>query len=183
MADQIGYPSVIKLHSSTITHKSDVGGVKLNLRNAQEVVAAYKEIQTNVTKIAGKEAFEGVAVQPMVQMKGVEIIFGSSLDIQWGPVILFGAGGTLVEVYKDRALGLPPLSHGYALEMIKETKISHVLKGARGAKPVDMEQLADLLVQFSLFIEALPMIAECDINPLLASHEGFIALDARIVLI
>ncbi len=173
---------MIKLHSSTITHKSDVGGVKLNLHDGHAVTKAYEEIQSSVTKIAGKAAFEGVAVQPMVRMKGVEVILGSSLDSQWGPVILFGAGGILVEVYKDRSLGLPPLSHGYAREMIEGTKIYHVLEGARGRKPVDIDKLADLLVRFSLFIEALPAIAECDINPLLASDEGFIALDARIVL-
>jgi len=182
VADKIGYPVVLKLHSSTVTHKSDVGGVKLNLNDAHDVAKAYEEIQSSVIKIAGKEAFEGVAVQPMVRMKGVEVILGSSLDTQWGPVILFGAGGILVEVYKDRSLGLPPLSHGYAQEMIEETKIYHVLEGARGRKPVNIDQLADLLVRFSLFIEALPVIAECDINPLLASDEGFIALDARIVL-
>jgi acetyltransferase len=181
-AEKIGYPVVLKLHSSTITHKTDVGGVKLNILDAAGVLKAYQEIENAVTLAAGKAAFEGVAVQKMVKWKGVEVILGSSIDPQWGPVILFGAGGELVEVYKDRTLGLPPLTHGFAMQMIEETKIYHVLKGARGRTPVDVEALANLLVRFSLFIQALPDIAECDINPLLATPEGFIALDARIVL-
>ncbi len=182
MAKKIGYPVVLKLHSTTITHKTDVGGVKLNLTDEAGVIKAYQEIEASVTKIAGKEAFEGVAVQQMVRMKGTEVIFGSSIDVQWGQVILFGAGGELVEVYKDRTLGVPPLSREFAREMIEGTKIFHVLEGARGRTPVSIDALADLLVRFSLVIEALPMIAECDINPLLVSAEGFIALDARIVL-
>lgn len=181
-AEKIGYPVVLKLHSSTITHKTDVGGVRLNIQNAEGVLKAYEEIEKSVTLAAGKGAFEGVAVQQMVRMKGVEVIFGSSVDPQWGPVILFGAGGELVEVYQDRSLGLPPLSYSYALRMIEETKIFHVLKGARGRSPVDISKLAHLLVRFASFIESSKEIVECDINPLLVSSEGFIALDARIVL-
>ncbi len=181
-AEKIGFPVVLKLHSSTVTHKTDVGGVKLNLKNGGEVEKAYEEIKTSVTKMAGSEAFEGVAVQQMVKTQGAEVIIGSSVDRQWGPVILFGAGGEFVEVYKDRSLGLPPLSHSFARLMIEDTKIVQILKGARGRAPVDIDKLADLLVRFSLFIEAMPEVAECDINPLLASSEGFIALDARIVL-
>ncbi len=181
-AEEIGYPVVLKLHSSTITHKSDLGGVKLNLMDKAAVMKAYQEIEHSVTKAAGPGAFEGVAVQKMVSMKGTEIIFGSSRDPQWGPVILFGAGGELVEVYKDRALGLAPLNRKFAKEMIEGTKVFHVLQGARGRKPVSIDPLVDLLVRFSLFVHAFPMIEECDINPLLASSEGLIALDARIVL-
>ncbi|MBS3904946.1 MAG: acetate--CoA ligase family protein [Simkania sp.] len=182
VAQNIGYPVVLKLHSSTVTHKTDVGGVKLHLKDEAAVLKAYQEIEESVTKMVGKSAFEGVAVQQMVSMKGVEVILGSSVDPQWGPVILFGAGGELVEVYKDRSLGLPPLNRVVARQMIEDTKIVQVLKGARGRKPVSIDALVDLLVKFSLFIDALPMIAECDINPLLVSSEGFIALDARIVL-
>lgn len=181
-AREIGFPVVLKLHSSTITHKTDVGGVKLNLQDADAVKRAYQDIQRTVVQKAGQAAFEGVAVQPMVQIKGTEVIFGSHVDPQWGPVILFGAGGELVEVYKDRSLGLPPLSRSFARQMMEETKIYHVLMGARGRKPVNIEKLIDLFVKFAQMIAEQPLIQECDINPLLVSHEGIIALDARIVL-
>ncbi|MRR39374.1 CoA-binding protein, partial [bacterium] len=110
LAEEIGYPVVLKLFSETITHKTDVGGVQLNLRNAAAVKKAYNTIRTSVEERVGKEHFLGVTVQPMIDLSGYELILGSSLDPQFGPVLLFGAGGQLVEVFKDRALGLPPLN-------------------------------------------------------------------------
>jgi acetyltransferase len=107
-AEAIGYPVVLKLYSHTLTHKSDVGGVQLNLPDAEAVRRAYQQIQTNVAEKAGSQHFQGVTVQPMVPTDGYELILGSSEDPQFGPVLLFGSGGQLVEVFRDRAIGLPP---------------------------------------------------------------------------
>jgi acetyltransferase len=181
-AAAIGYPVVAKLLSRTITHKTDVGGVALNLRNADAVREAFERIRTSVAEKAGAEHFEGVTVQPMINWSGYELIVGSSPDPQFGPVLLFGMGGQLVEVFRDRALALPPLNTNLARKLIAETRISHALKGVRGRKPVDEEVLAALLVRFSELVAEQPRIAEIDINPLLASPERVIALDARVVL-
>ena len=181
-AASIGYPVVAKLLSRTITHKTDVGGVALNLRNADAVREAFDRIQASVAEQAGAEHFEGVTIQPMINWSGYELIVGSSPDPQFGPVLLFGMGGQLVEVFKDRALALPPLNTNLARKLIHETKISHALKGVRGRKPIDEDVLAALLVRFSELVAEQPRIAEIDINPLLASPERVIALDARVLL-
>ena len=131
-AARLGFPVVLKLYSETITHKTDVGGVQLNLRTASAVRQAWKAIETSCTKKAGKEHFLGVTVQPMIKLEGYEIIIGSSMDPQFGPVLLFGTGGQLVEVFKDRALGLPPLNATLARRMMERTKIFTALKGVRG---------------------------------------------------
>lgn len=182
LAEQIGYPVVLKLNSETITHKSDVKGVQLNLGDADAVRAAYATIRTAVTEKAGAEHFQGVTVQPMIKLDGYELIIGSSQDFQFGPVLLFGTGGTLVEVFKDRALGLPPLNTTLARRMMEQTKIFEALQGVRGRKAVDIEALERLMVRFSQLVVEQPRIKEIDINPLLASADHIIALDARIVL-
>ena len=183
IADEIGYPVVIKLNSETITHKTDVGGVRLDLVHAKEVKRAYKQMETAVTDKYGAEHFLGVTVQPMVDLKdGYELIIGSSPDAQFGPVLLFGTGGTLVEVFKDRALGLPPLNTTLARRMMERTKIYHALQGIRGRDPVDMEELEKLMVRFSYLAVEQRWIKEIDINPLLASPKGLLALDGRVVL-
>ncbi len=182
MAAELGFPVVVKLHSETITHKTDVGGVKLNLQNAAEVENAFKEIQKSVTEKAGAEHFLGVTVQPMVKVEGYELIVGSSIDPQFGPVMLFGTGGQLVEVFKDRALGLPPLNTTLARRMIERTKIYKALKGVRGRKPVDLDALEKLMVRFSQLVVEQRWIKELDINPLIASPDGLMALDGRVVL-
>jgi acetyltransferase len=181
-ADEIGYPVVLKLHSLTITHKTDVGGVQLNLRDAGAVKTAFQAIQQSVTEKAGAEHFQGVTVQPMVKLDGYELIVGSSLDEQFGPVILFGTGGQLVEVFEDRALALPPLNSTLALRLMEQTRILKALKGVRGRKPVDLSALEDLLVRFSQLVVEQRWIKEIDINPLLASPEHILALDARVVV-
>ena len=181
-ADRLGYPVVVKLLSRTITHKTDVGGVKLNLKSADAVREAFAQIEASVAEKAGREHFEGVTVQAMIDWNGYELIVGSSPDPQFGPVLLFGMGGQLVEVFRDRALALPPLNTTLALHLIDETRISVALRGVRGRKPVDREVLAALLVRFSELVAEQPRIAEIDINPLLASPERVIALDARVVL-
>jgi acetyltransferase len=181
-ADAIGYPVVLKLHSETITHKTDVGGVQLNLKDAEAVRNAYNGIQASVTAKVGAEHFLGVTVQPMSKVEGYELILGSSIDPQFGPVLLFGLGGQLVEVFKDRALGLPPLTTTLARQMMERTKIFTALKGVRGRNPVDLVALERLLVRFSQLVTEQSWIKELDINPLTASPEKLIALDARVVL-
>lgn len=183
-AEELGYPVVLKIYSETITHKTDVGGVKLNLMSSDEVRAAYRAIEDSVREKVGAEHFQGVTVQPMVKMKDAyEIILGSSLDSQFGPVLLFGAGGQLVEVFQDRALALPPLNTTLARRLMERTRIYKALKGVRGRKPVDLAALEQLIVGFSDLIVENRWIAELDINPLLVSPDGFLALDARVVAV
>jgi acetyltransferase len=181
-ARSIGYPVAVKLHSKTITHKTDVGGVWLNLADEQAVRRAFREMAATVGQRAGIEHFQGVSVQPMVKLDGYELIIGSSLDAQFGPVLLFGTGGQLVEVFKDRALGLPPLNTTLARRMMEQTKILTALRGVRGRPPVDLAALEQLLVRFSLLVVEQEWIKEIDINPLLASPERLLALDARVIV-
>ncbi|GJD19317.1 acetyl-CoA synthetase [Rivularia sp. IAM M-261] len=181
LANQIGYPVVLKIFSETITHKTDIDGVHLNLQNASSVEEAYNQIQ------AGARDFLGVTVQPMVDLtNSYELILGSSIDPQFGPVLLFGYGGQLVEVFQDTALGLPPLNTTLARRMMEQTHIYKALKGVRGRKPINIELLEQILVQFSQLVVEQPWIQEIDINPLLAkpgiTQHSLIALDARIVL-
>jgi len=187
-AEKIGFPVVLKLHSETITHKTDVGGVQLNLRNADSVRKAYHQIQTTLEEKVGRQDesgrkhFLGVTVQPMIDLEGYELIVGSSIDPQFGPVLLFGLGGQLVEVFKDSALGLPPLNTTLARRMMERTRVYQALKGVRGRKPVDLSELEQILVRFSKLISEQAWIKELDINPLLASPDRILALDARIVV-
>ena len=181
-ANQIGYPVVLKLLSETITHKTDVGGVRLNLRDADDVRRAYRAIQDSVLQRAGPGNFEGVTVQAMILRDGYELIIGSSFDSQFGPVLLFGAGGEMVEVFQDRALALPPLNTTLARRMMEQTRIFCALGGTRGRPPVDLGALEQLLVRFSHIVSDQRGIKEIDINPLLASAEQLVALDARIIL-
>ena len=181
-ANQIGYPVVLKLLSETITHKTDVGGVRLNLRDADDVRRAYRAIQDSVLQRAGPGNFEGVTVQAMILRDGYELIIGSSFDSQFGPVLLFGAGGEMVEVFQDRALALPPLNTTLARRMMEQTRIFYALGGTRGRPPVDLGALEQLLVRFSHIVSDQRGIKEIDINPLLASAEQLVALDARIIL-
>jgi acetyltransferase len=182
IAHEIGYPVVLKLHSETITHKTDVGGVQLNLRDASAVRRAWKTIQSAVTAKAGREHFQGVTVQPMVLQGGYELILGSSLDPQFGPVLLFGTGGQLVEVFRDRALALPPLNGTLARRMMEQTRIYTALQGVRGRAPVDLAALENLLVRFSQLVVEQPWVAEIDVNPLLVSADRMVALDARVIV-
>ncbi|MEO1208928.1 MAG: bifunctional acetate--CoA ligase family protein/GNAT family N-acetyltransferase [Cyanobacteria bacterium J06638_20] len=186
-AEDLGYPVVMKLVSKTITHKTDVGGVKLNLQSPEAVRRAYAAIESSVTEKAGSEHFQGVTVQPMINLsQGYELIIGSSLDIQFGPVILFGTGGQLVEVFKDSAIALPPLNTTLARRLMEQTKIYQALQGVRGRQAADLNSLELLLVRFSQLVLEQPWIKEIDINPLLVSEASsrypLLALDARIAL-
>ncbi len=180
-AQEIGYPVAVKIHSTSITHKSDVGGVKLGLGTDEAVADAFRTIESNVTA----DGFDGVTVQPMIdRTDGYELIIGSSMDEQFGPVLLFGSGGQLVEVYKDRALGLPPLNTTLARRMMEQTDIYEALEGVRGRDPVDLDALEAMLVRFSQLVVEQPRVKEIDVNPLLArpGEDGLLALDARVVL-
>jgi acetyltransferase len=189
-AADIGYPVVLKLNSETITHKTDVGGVRLNLADETAVRKAYAAIEAAVPAAD----FHGVTVQPMIKTEGYELILGSSPDPQFGPVLLFGSGGTLVEVFKDRALGLPPLTTVLARRMMERTKIYEALHGIRGRAAVDLEELEKIMVRFGQLVVEQRWIKEMDINPLLAApiaygrqqsdggRQSIIALDARVVL-
>jgi acetyltransferase len=182
-ASEIGYPVVLKLYSHTITHKSDVGGVELNLSDTAAVRTAWKRMASTVASRVGADAFQGVTVQPMIRTAdGYELILGSSPDPQFGPVLLFGAGGQLVEIFRDHALGLPPLNSTLARRLMEQTRIYKALGGVRGRPPVERAQLEQVLVRFSQFIAEQPRVKEVDINPLLASAQRIVALDARVVL-
>ncbi|AFY87903.1 bifunctional acetate--CoA ligase family protein/GNAT family N-acetyltransferase [Chroococcidiopsis thermalis] len=207
-SDRIGYPVVLKLFSETITHKTDVGGVQLNLPDADAVRSAYHKIENSVNQYvqnnpphSGMGAqpcapikphaprtthhaplFLGVTVQPMLKLDGYELIIGSSLDPQFGSTLLFGLGGQLVEVFKDRAIALPPLNTTLARRMMEQTQIYKALQGVRGRKSIDLEALEQLLVLFSQLVVEQRWIKEIDINPLLARPDSLLALDARIVL-
>jgi acetyltransferase len=180
IAAEVGPPVVLKLYSKIITHKTDVGGVKLNLRGENEIRRAYHEIEQAVSDKRG--AFLGVTVERMIQSDGYELIVGSSVDSQFGPVLLFGSGGQLVEVMKDYALGFPPLNRTLARRIMEQTRIYNALKGVRGRATIDLEGLERLLVRFSLLVAEQRWIKEIDINPLLVSTTQLLALDARIVL-
>jgi acetyltransferase len=182
LASEIGYPTVLKLLSNTIAHKTDVDGVRLRLQNADQVRNAFRGIQASVTERAGAHHFSGVTVQPMVRRDGYELILGSTVDAQFGPVILFGSGGVMVEVYGDRALSLPPLNTTLAQRMMEHTRIFAALKGVRGRRPVNQSALEELLVRFSQLVMEQPWIKEIDINPLLATPDQLLALDARVVV-
>ncbi|MCI0457236.1 MAG: bifunctional acetate--CoA ligase family protein/GNAT family N-acetyltransferase [Gemmataceae bacterium] len=181
-ARKMGYPVVLKLHSQTVTHKSDVGGVQLNLATDDAVRTAFATVGASLKRHHPELPFEGVTVQPMVRDKGHELIVGSSVDVQFGPVILFGSGGVMVEIMQDRALALPPLNRTLARRLMERTKIYQALKGVRGQGPVPFDQLETLLVRFSYLLCDFRDIAEIDINPLLASPQRIIALDARVLL-
>jgi acetyltransferase len=182
-ARALGYPVVLKLLSRSITHKTDVGGVKLDLRSDAEVEAAFAAIRDGVERRHGSGHFDGVTVQRMVRLPDAyELIIGSTEDAQFGPVLLFGAGGQLVEVFRDRALALPPLNETLARRMLEQTRVYSALRGVRGRRPVDVAALERLLVRFSQLVVEQRRIREIDINPLFASPEGLVAVDARVLL-
>ena len=178
-AREIGFSVVLKLNSETVSHKSDKGGVKLDLKDEAAVRTAYAEIES---AFSGENAFQGVTVQPMISGKGHELIVGSSSDPQFGPVLVFGLGGQLVEILRDTSHALPPLTTTLARRLMESTRIFQALKGARGSRPVDLSKLEEVLVRFSELVVENPRIAEIEINPLLAGPEMVVALDARVVL-
>ncbi|PWG62568.1 bifunctional acetate--CoA ligase family protein/GNAT family N-acetyltransferase [Spiribacter halobius] len=182
-ADRLGYPAAVKILSADITHKSDVGGVVLDLEDAGQVRHAAEAMQRRVAETYPDARLEGFSVQPMVRRAGAwELIAGFTEDAQFGPVVLFGQGGTAVEVIRDQALGLPPLNLKLAHEIIERTRIHRQLVGYRDRKPADLEAIAITLMRIAQIAADLSQVRELDINPLLASSEGVVALDARVRL-
>jgi acyl-CoA synthetase (NDP forming) len=180
-AEKMGYPAAMKIVSPQITHKSDIGGVKLKLRSKADVGKAYDEIMAAVRKKAARAQIDGVSIQKMAQ-PGLELVIGMTRDPQFGPMLMFGLGGTSVEILKDVAFRITPLTRQDAKEMIRQIKGYRLLEGYRGQPPVDIEYLEDMLMKLSAFIEENPEIKEMDINPLFAYRKGAVAVDARIIL-
>ena len=180
-ADSLGYPVVVKILSEDISHKSDVGGVRLNIGSRAELQQTCLGMLERVRELRPDAQVQGFTVQPMVRKKHAhELIVGASVDPVFGPVILFGAGGTAVEVLADRALSLPPLNRPLALAQMERTRIARLLRGYRDEPAADINGVADTLVAISRLLAQVPEIAELDINPLLTNHEGAVALDARV---
>ena len=180
-ARQIGLPVAIKIVSPDITHKSDVGGVKLGLNSEEEVAAAFDEIVETARRAQPKAAVLGVSVQKMAR-PGVEVIMGMTTDPQFGPVLMFGLGGVFVEVLKDVAFRIVPLEARDARQMIRYIQGFPVLEGFRGQEPADLAALENMLMRLSAFVEEHPEIQELDLNPIFAYKDGALAVDARIVL-
>jgi acyl-CoA synthetase (NDP forming) len=180
-ANEVGYPVVLKVVSPDITHKSDVGGVKLGLDSDEAVAAAFQEIAEAVKRERPDASMQGVAVQKMAE-PGIEVIVGMSVDPQFGPVLMFGLGGILVEVLKDVAFRIVPLEPRDARQMVREIKGFPALQGIRGRDAADLDALEALLLKVSAFVEAHPEVRELDLNPVFAYKEGALAVDARIVV-
>jgi len=180
-AAKAGFPVVLKIVSPNVTHKSDVGGVKIGLEDEAAVREAYDDIVSAVKEHQPKARIEGVAVQAMAR-PGTEVIVGMSKDPQFGPVLMFGLGGIFVEVLKDVSFRIVPLEERDAREMIDEIKGRAILDGVRGGEPADIGALTGLLLKLSAFAEANPQVEELDLNPVFAYEDGCIAVDARIVV-
>jgi len=181
VAQEMGFPVVLKVVSPHIVHKSDIGGVKLNLQEPQAVAQAYEEIMAAARRAHPQADLWGASVQKMAP-PGTEVIIGMTKDPQFGPVLMFGLGGILVEVLKDVAFRLVPLTPRDARQMIREIKGYPILEGYRGQPPADVASLEELLLKVSAFVEAHPEIGELDLNPIFAYPKGALAVDARIVL-
>jgi acyl-CoA synthetase (NDP forming) len=181
VAGQIGLPVVLKIVSPDISHKSDVGGVKLNLGSEEEVAAAFDEIVAAARRAEPGATVLGVSVQKMAR-PGVEVIMGMTKDPQFGPVLMFGLGGVFVEVLKDVAFRIVPLEPRDARQMIRDIQGFPVLEGFRGQEPADLAALEDMLMRLSAFVEEHPEIQELDLNPIFAYKDSALAVDARIVL-
>jgi acyl-CoA synthetase (NDP forming) len=178
---EFGFPVVLKIASVDVLHKTDAGGVKLNLKTSAQVARAYDDIMKAVRAKEPAARVEGVSVQKMAR-PGVEVIIGMSKDPQFGPVIMFGLGGVWVEVLKDVSFRIVPLEPRDASEMIREIKGRPLLEGYRGQEAVDIANLEKMILLVSAFVEQHPEIKELDLNPVLAYKDGAVAVDARVVL-
>jgi acetyl coenzyme A synthetase (ADP forming)-like protein len=183
LASQTGFPVAIKLASSTITHKSDVGGVMLDINSEDEAKQAFNNIKSKLSKLGRQSEMQGVTVQHMVK-EGIEAIVGVTQDPLFGPLILFGSGGIYAELIKDVTLRLHPLTDLDAREMVSSTKMSKLFEGFRGAPPSDTQALEDLLLRLSAMVEDIPEISELDFNPVkvMPEGEGYWIIDARVML-
>lgn len=181
ISKEMGFPVVLKLVSPDITHKSDVGGVRVGLTNGSQVGKAYRDIMAAAKQSNPRARIEGVAVQSMIAA-GVEVIIGMSKDSQFGPVMMFGLGGILVELLKDVSFRVVPLNRRDAGEMIREVKGYPLLDGFRGQEPANIALLEEMILKVSDFAERNPEIKELDLNPVIVGKNSAVAVDARIVL-
>ncbi|GAB6095818.1 bifunctional acetate--CoA ligase family protein/GNAT family N-acetyltransferase [Desulfatiferula olefinivorans] len=181
-ADKVGYPLVMKINSRDISHKSDVGGVVLNIADRDGLEQAYAQMMERVIAERPEAHIDGVTLQPMISGGTCELVVGAKKDKDFGPVILFGLGGVMTEIMQDRALALPPLNRLLARRMIEETKICRVLRGYRGQKPVNIKILEEILIRLSQLVSDFSEIEELDINPLIVDDRRALAVDARILL-
>lgn len=181
LAAGLGFPVAVKVVSPDITHKSDIGGVVLNLENATQVGKAYDQLMARAKESAPDARVWGVSVQKMAR-PGVEVAAGMSKDVQFGPVLMFGLGGVFVEVLKDVSFRIVPLSARDAGQMVREIKGYPVLEGYRGRERVDIDALEDVLLKLSGFVERTPQIKELDLNPIIVNSDGAVVADARVIL-
>ncbi len=181
LSQRVGFPVVLKIASPDVVHKSDAGGVKLGLKTSKQVGKAYDDILGAMKQKYPEAKVQGVSVQKMAR-PGVEVIIGMSKDAQFGPVLMFGLGGVLVEILKDVSFRIVPLTKRDAREMIREIKGYPLLEGYRGQEPVDVANLEGLILKVSSFVEQNPEIAELDLNPIFAYSDGAVAVDARVIL-
>lgn len=180
VADELGYPVVLKLHSNSLTHKSDVGGVHLNLHTPQAVQAAFEAIEQTVLSRYAASTFEGVTVEPMITVHGVELLLGAHRDPVFGPIVTLGEGGVLTQFRHDTALGFAPLSEGEAMALIEKTAIARLLKGFRHYEPCNLQELTQFISRFSLILSHHPNLLELEINPLLVTPQKIHVMDARL---
>ena len=181
ISDETGYPVVLKISSVDITHKSDAGGVKVNLKDKAAVEKAYDEIMASCTAKYPDANIEGISVQGMAKA-GTEVIIGMTKDPSFGPVLMFGLGGIFVEVLKDVAFRVIPIEASDAEDMINEIKGKKLLEGYRGQEAADVACLRQMLLKLSEFVDATPEIEEIDMNPVFAYKDGAVVVDARIIL-
>jgi acyl-CoA synthetase (NDP forming) len=181
ISKKLGFPVALKIVSPEITHKSDVGGVRLGLKTSKQVGAAYDEMMSVVRQKYPEAKIDGVSVQKMAR-PGTEIIIGMTKDAQFGPVLMFGLGGILVELLKDISFRIVPLEREDAREMIREIKGYKLLEGYRGREPVNIATLEEILLKVSQFVDNNPEIKEIDLNPIFAYEDGAVAVDARVIL-
>lgn len=182
VAKRIGYPVAMKVLSRDITHKSDAGGVRLNLRTGDAVEKGFFDLMDSARSAFPGAVLDGVSLQPMIEAPGYELILGAKTDRGFGPVILFGMGGVLAELLDDSAIALPPLNRLLASRLMEETRVDRLLKGYRNHPPADRERLEEILIRLAQLVTDFPRIAELDINPLVIHQGQPVAVDARVVV-
>jgi acetyltransferase len=181
LASQIGYPVVLKILSPQIIHKTDAGGVILDIASETNLRKAFDQIMQRAKKYNPESEIRGVIVQHMVKKRGYEVILGAKTDPLFGPVVLFGMGGVAVEFFRDVSVGLPPLNQTLARRIMEETKVYQLLKGYRNVPPANLKLLEEIMVRFSQMLVDFPQLKEVDINPLFINEKEALALDARVV--
>ncbi len=182
IAQEVGYPVVMKIHSRDIIHKSDAGGVQLNLRNDEGVEIAFEKIMTSANAYDPNARILGVTIQPMLECADYELIVGTKKDADFGPVILFGMGGIMTEILKDRAIALPPLNRLLARRLMEGTRVYRILQGYRNRPAANLELLEEILIRLAQLVTDFPEIEELDINPMILMGDQDLAVDARVIV-